>query len=657
MKGPAGFASILTPIAFALAATASPQADRYSGLGVESVPREVLSRHAPKPLPEGLSRKIQMLWDVRAPELGIVSPDGSRLFFDWSVTGTSQLWRLDGPERFPVQLTGGQDRTSIRGITPDGKTLLVQRDRQGEENPGLYWMSAEGGPLAAIQHRPGVQTIFDLVSPDGRYVCFHSNDETKDSYAVYRFDLATKTKEAVFDEPGLWSVGDLRPDGRLLLRKATGTFRAEYAEYVPATKTLVPLFGQGESVAYSARYGPAEGQLLVLTPKFGEFRRLYSFSNRQFVPVTPELKWDVSGFSIDQGRSHVLYTVNEAGYTRFFALDARTLEPLRLPKLPAADHVRAGSTTPDGRYTTLGVETAQAPPSSYVCDWKTATLTRWAIPSAPEVDTGEFAAATLEAYPARDGTPIPMFVRRPKRCDPAPCPVVIEFHGGPEAQALPGFNPDAQLFVDAGFVYAEPNVRGSDGYGKSWIDADNGPKRLAIITDIEDAARYAREKWAVGGRAPKVGILGWSYGGYSALIGMTMFAGAYDAGVSLVGISSFLTFLKNTAPYRRTLRTAEYGDPETDREALVKLSPITWIDRLKGPLLVEQGANDPRVPVGEAVQIFEAAAGGGTPTELVIFPDEGHLPGKRENQVLMAGHALLWMERYLKGEAGTPEVH
>ena len=132
------------------------------------------------------------------------------------------------------------------------------------------------------------------------------------------------------------------------------------------------------------------------------------------------------------------------------------------------------ATTPNGRFTTFGVETAKAPRTSYVYDWEKGTLTRWVVPSAPEVDTPTFAAATLETYPARDGTPIPVFVRRPARCEPEPCPVIVEFHGGPEGQAQPGFSTYAQIFVDAGFVFVEPNVRGSDGYGKTWLDADNG---------------------------------------------------------------------------------------------------------------------------------------------------------------------------------------
>jgi dipeptidyl aminopeptidase/acylaminoacyl peptidase len=205
----------------------------------------------------------------------------------------------------------------------------------------------------------------------------------------------------------------------------------------------------------------------------------------------------------------------------------------------------------------------------------------------------------------------------------------------------------AQLFVDSGFALVQPNVRGSDGYGKTWLKADDGPKRLAVITDIEDAATWARRAFAVDGVAPRVGIYGGSYGGYSALVGMTMFAGAYDAGVSIVGIANLLTFLENTAPYRRLLRVTEYGDPVKDREALVKLSPVSYVDRVKAPLLVQQGASDPRVPVGEAVQIHDVLAARGVPVELVIFADEGHGAQKRENQVLMLGKTIEFFRKHL----------
>jgi len=618
----------------------------YSGHGAASVSKEILDKYAPKPLPDDLARGIQAMLDVRAPGSGVLAPDGGALFFSWRVTGVSQIWRLEGPMRFPVQLTGGQDQTRVAGVTPDGTALVIERDRKGEENPGLYLLDPRGGPLQLIQHKPGIQTQFQFTSDDGRYVYYRSNDKKPDSYALYRYDRREKRSEEVFAQEGIWNIADHRGE-RLLLGKEVGSNMTEFYQW--DGKQLAPLFGQGEREEYEAMFGPGEGEVLTQTPHFGEFRRLYSWRQGKFTPVTPELGFDVSSFTIDRPRQRVLYTVNEGGYTRLHAVDARTHAEEKLPGLPASDHVSFLGTTPDGRFTVLAVDTGTEPVQSYALDWKTGKLARWHVGSAPEVDLSQFVRAKLETYPARDGTPIPVLVRTPQSCE-KPCPVIVNFHGGPEAQAQPGFSTRAQMFVERGFVFVEPNVRGSDGYGKTWIHADDGAKRLSIITDIEDAAVWARKRFADGGKAPKVGIFGGSYGGYSSLIGMTMFAGAYDAGVEIVGISNLVTFLTNTAPYRRALRISEYGDPEKDREALLELSPITYLDRVKGPLLIIQGASDPRVPVGEAVQIHDALAARKLPVELLIFSDEGHGAQKRDNQVFQTGYSLRFFRKHLQGK-------
>jgi dipeptidyl aminopeptidase/acylaminoacyl peptidase len=624
----------------------------YAGHGAESVGPEQLAKYRPTPIPEELERRIQSMSDLRSPSAGRLSPDGKALYFNWSITGVTQAWKLDGPRRFPVQLTGGDDITFVSGMPPNGSRLIIQRDRKGEENPGLYLQDPNGGPLVLVQHLRGVQTSLQIVSDDSRWLYYRSNDKKKDSYALYRVDLSDPklAKELVLDRDGIWVVEDIRPDGALLLAKETGSISREIYEYDPAKKDLAPLFGQGEMEEYDVHYGSHPGEVLVRTNKLGEFRRLYAWTKAKGLePIGETLKFDISGYSVDRKRTRVLYEVNENGYTRLRALDAKGYKPIELPKLPDADHVFPGATTPDGRFTTLSIDDGLHPLQAFVLDWKTKKLERWHAPSTPEIDTTRFVRAALEHYPARDGVEIPVLVRRPKQCASDPCPVIMTFHGGPEGQAVPGFSSSAQLYVERGFVFVEPNVRGSDGYGKTWFHADDGPKRLEVITDIEDAAAWAKKTFASNGRAPKIGVLGISYGGYSALIGMSRFAGSYDAGVDVVGISNLITFLRNTAPYRRILRVTEYGDPDKDADALKKLSPMTYLDRVKSPLMIVAGASDPRVPAGESIQIHEALKARGVPTELVIFPDEGHGAQKRGNRVLQTGYAIAFFEKHLLG--------
>jgi protease II len=654
---------VLSFFVMAIAGVAQAQDTTYSGLGADSVNKEIVAKFAPPPLDPSFSRTIELMLDVRAPGLGIPAPDGNALYFGWGITGSSQVFKLDKPKGFPVQLTGGEDNTSVRGVTPDGKWIVLSRDSGGQENPGLYLQSTSGGPLHTVFEMRKVQAHFAFVTADSREIYFTANDVSPDSYTVYKYDIASGTRTRVFGEKGYWAVMDHKGSGaslRLLLAKRPSSLASEYYEYAPSTQQLTPLVGAGESVDYEAQYGAQPGELLVATDKFRDLKTFYRWkigtdtSAASFREVFASPSMEVSEIKIDYARRYIYVELNDRGYTKLVVLDAKTFEQVALPLPRDADHVDAGVTSEDGRYVTIGVSTPTGPRVSYVWDWQKRALVQWLVPSSPEVDLASFVPAKLVTYPAKDGTPIPAFVRVPKGCasdenaTSDPCPAIVMFHGGPEGQAKPGFSTYRQIFVNAGYILVEPNVRGSGGYGRKWLDADNGPKRLDVIGDIEDASRYVRAQYARNGKAPKVGVMGGSYGGYATLVAMTMFAGAYDAGVSNVGISNLESFLRNTAPYRRALRVSEYGDPDRDGEALRKLSPVTYIDRAKGPILIMQGVNDPRVPVGEAVQMHELLAKRGVTAPLMLFGDDGHGAARRSSAAQQIGQTIKFFDEHLK---------
>ncbi len=599
-------------------------------------------------LPTELSEKIQNYLDIGAPGAGKLDAGGKRLFFNWNVTGTRQIWRLDGPNAFPVQLTGGELTTVPYDVTPDGKWLIIGRDRGGEENPGLYLMDPKGGPARVIKHKPRVQTRFQFVTKDSAWIYYVSNDQRPDAYAIYRYALADGKTEVVFNEPGLWSIEDHQDDGTLLLKKSTGSMSHEIYEWSPATRQARPLFGQGQSNAYQTAYGFHPGEIIVATQAMKDFAEIYSWRDGKFTVIGANLPWDKMSPALDPQRKTIFYNVNENGYQRLYAIDAATYLPRPLPPFPDADHVRLASFDPSGRYAMLSVSLTSAPPVNYSYDLQTDQLTQWGKPSSPEMDASQFTTAELSHYPARDGTKIPMLVRRPPACRQKLCPVLVSFHGGPEGQASPGFSPMMQAYLDDGFVIVEPNVRGSSGYGRAWLDADNKGKRLEVLTDIADAGLYIKNNWQVDGVSPKVGVLGGSYGGYATNVAMTIFAGVYDAGSAVVGMSNLITFIENTAPYRRLLRMNEYGNPAVDREVMEKLSPLFHVDKIVGPLQLIQGANDPRVPVSEAVQMLERMREKNIPGSLIVFPDEGHGFVKRSNRVLFLGNQLLFFRKHLR---------
>ena len=626
-----------------------PPPTTYSGIGAESVTPEDLAKFAAPQLDSKITRRIQTMLDVRGTGGGALTKNGQRMFFNWKVTGTTQVWRQDGAMKLPVQLTGGEDNTSIAGLAPDDSFVVVSRDVGGQENPGLYLLDPSGGPLTLVQHTRKVQTSLQFISEDSKSLYFSANDIKDDSYAIYRYDVKAATRELVFDTPGLWAVADHRGDDWLLI-KNLGNTQQEVYSYNVKSKALTPLLGQNEVEEYAVEFGAKPGQILARTSKLDEFQRVYSLEGGKLTAVSPDVKFEVQDFAIDEARKRLYISTNEAGYSKLAVLDAKTLKPLTLPKLLKADHTAIASLSRDGRFAQLVVSGAQLPATTVVFDWQTKKTTTWRVPETPEVDVTRFANQTIETYPARDGTTIPMFVRRPTKCAADPCPVIVSFHGGPESQARPGFSASAQLYVDAGFVFVEPNVRGSSGYGKGWLHADDAAKRLNVITDIEDASKHIRSAWAKNGVAPKLGVVGGSYGGYSTLMAMTYFAGAYDAGVALYSISSLDTFLMNTAPYRRILRISEYGDPVKDKEAMKQLSPITHVSKVKAPLLMIQGANDPRTPAGEAIVIYRDLERRKIPAGLIVFPDEGHGASKRSNIVLQIGHTIAFFERHLLGK-------
>jgi dipeptidyl aminopeptidase/acylaminoacyl peptidase len=624
---------------------------QYKGHGGESVSPEIIKKYAPPTLNPEMTNKLKKMFDVSAPGMGLLSPDKKTMYFSWKVTGQNHIWKIQGPKSFPTQLTSGSDSVSLKDIAPNGKFLIVGKDINGQENPGLYKLDLKSGLISELYRKDKVQAGFSFLTDDSKYLYFTANDKKPDSYSTYKLNLDTMKLETVYDGDGNWYVADQKNNGQnLLFVKYNGARINEYYDFESATKKMTPVIGQNEKSEYDVSFSQKENEYLVLSDK-ENFKKLYLYKNKELKLLTPkELEFDVSGFSVDHKRSRIMYNVNRGGYTMLYAMDAKTFKPISIPEFKGADHVFSGMTTRDGQVSMLGVISAKSPRLSYSYDWKAKKMTQWVLPSAPEVNLNDFAVAELLSYTTRDGVQIPMFVRFPPGCKSSKgCPVVVHFHGGPEGQSEAGFSPLAQAFVNEGFIFAEPNVRGSDGYGKEWIDSDNGIKREKVITDIEDASIWIKKNWKNSkNESPKIGVMGWSYGGYSTLYAMTKFAGAYNAGVALVGMSNLVSFIQNTAPYRRILRMSEYGNPETDLDFMKRLSPVTYVDQVRDPLMIIQGANDPRVPAGEAIQMHERLSSKKIKSQLIIFADEGHGSSKKENQVLEIGHMIEFFKTHLK---------
>jgi dipeptidyl aminopeptidase/acylaminoacyl peptidase len=269
------------------------------------------------------------------------------------------------------------------------------------------------------------------------------------------------------------------------------------------------------------------------------------------------------------------------------------------------------------------------------------------------VDLARLASPELVRFPAHDGLELSGWLYRPPGGGPGP--VVISFHGGPEGQERPGFSYTYQALLARGIGVFAPNVRGSSGFGKRFVNLDNGPLRVDAIKDIESCADFLVGRRIADPR--RIGIMGGSYGGYMTLAGLTEFPDLFAAGANLYGMVNFETFFAHTEPWMAAISTVEYGDPATQKDLLRRLSPLHKLARVKAPLLVLHGANDTNVPLVEAKQVEEDLRKRGVPVEAVIFPDEGHGFRKIPNRVRAAVEIVRWFERYLQpktGEGGKP---
>ena len=367
--------------------------------------------------------------------------------------------------------------------------------------------------------------------------------------------------------------------------------------------------------------------------------------------ISSDVPWNVVDIAQSDDGRLLAFSSNEDGIGKLHVRSLPDLAPVALPALPIGV-VGNFAFSPDNTRLAVTINTATSPSDVYVIGLADASLTRWTQSEVGGLDSSRFLAPTLVRYPTfdtLDGKPrtIPAFYYKPE--GDGPFPVVVQIHGGPESQALPVFNPTIQyLLREAKIAVLVPNVRGSAGYGKDYLLLDNGEKREDSVKDIGALLDWIALQPELD--AARVGVYGGSYGGYMVLAAMTHYNDRLRAGVDVVGISNFTTFLKNTESYRRDLRRAEYGD---ERDISMhsfheRIAPLNNAQKIKRPLFVAQGANDPRVPASEAEQIVAKVRGNGGDVWYLLFGDEGHGFAKKTNaDYFGAAQMLFWREHLL----------
>ncbi|MEN9866662.1 MAG: hypothetical protein RL748_2252 [Pseudomonadota bacterium] len=406
-----------------------------------------------------------------------------------------------------------------------------------------------------------------------------------------------------------------------------------------------------ELVRYAHAHFASDDKSLILTAdSHGEFQQLMKLdlATLKATPWTADIKWDVSSVELDRKGTRLAATINREGLSELHLFDAKSGKSIKAPALPAGGVART-DWHPATQELGFSLNNAQSPGEVYVLNQKTAQVEQWTTPHATGVDTSKFPAAEIIRWNSFDQRSISgLIARPPKDKFKGPRPVLISIHGGPEAQATIGFlGRSNYLLGELGITLIQPNVRGSSGFGKSFLKLDNGMLREDSVKDIGALLDWIATQPDLD--AKRVMVSGGSYGGYMSLAVSTTYADRIVGAIDTVGISHFVTFLERTETYRRDLRRVEYGDernPEM-RAFMEKIAPLNNAQKITKPLFVIQGKNDPRVPVFEAEQIVAKVKQNNTPVWYLVADNEGHGFQKKNNADFAFFSQIRFMEEFL----------
>lgn len=534
-------------------------------------------------------------WRPGADELAVLVAPGGGL--------NSQIYlvAVDGGTEPRMITAGGQVNNRLSGWSDDGRYLLFSSTADGGVGMDCWWHDRETGENALLVENDGIG--FCTASPDSSQLVAWRMASRGDSN-LYLVDLADGTEQLLTPH-----VGVALSNGATWLDNDTLLFGTNIDREMFALARLeIDASGSAQPFEIIASRDDAElgGMALLADERVA-------------------LLWNAAGRS-------------ELGYH-----DLASGETMPGPALPAevAGQLSANEA---GTALLMGLTGPASPSNSWTLDVASGGFRQISATPHEGIDLGTLVRPELRTYTAHDGLELSGWLYRAPGVDGAG-PMVLNFHGGPEGQSRPVFRAVFQALLARGISVFDPNVRGSSGFGKTFVNLDNGALRFDGIRDIESTVQFVTESGLAD--PERLGIMGGSYGGYMVMAGLTEYPEAFAAGANLFGVVNFKTFFEQTEPWMAAISTVEYGDPVKDAELLAQLSPINKVDRVVAPTIVLHGANDTNVPVVEAEQVVESLEARGVPVEYVLFPDEGHGWRKTKNRITSDVAIVRWFEEHL----------
>jgi dipeptidyl aminopeptidase/acylaminoacyl peptidase len=607
-------------------------------------------------IPAAVAESVGRYTEFRSAFLSGWHPSRREMLISTRFGDTSQVHEVRMPGGARRQLTFFPDR--VAGASWPRRSedyLLFAKDRGGDEFAQIYRLDEGTGAITMVSDGGRSQNYPGPWSHRGDRLAFSStrrNGADRDVYVMDPRDPAT-TRRVLEVKGGGWGPTDWSPDdARLLVVEGISVNESHVwsVDVATGTKTLVTPKGGPEKVAYRGPRWSADGKgLYVTTDRDSEFHRLtrVDLATGKHTFLTSHIPWDVDAFEPSPDGKTIAFVTNEEGLSVLRFLDTTTGKETPAPRLPVG---LLGGLEWHGNGRDLGFvhTSARSPADVYSVDVTSGRVERWTESETGGLNAQAFSEPELVRWRSFDGRTISGFLYKPPFRFAGPRPVVIEIHGGPEGQSRPGFQGRDNYILDKlGVAILYPNVRGSTGFGKTFVKLDNGMLREDSVKDIGALLDWIPTRPDLD--ASRVMVTGGSYGGYMTLAVATHYDAKLRCSLDVVGISNFVTFLENTEAYRRDLRRVEYGDERDPamREFLLRIAPANNAHQITKPLFVVQGRNDPRVPWTESEQMVATVKRNGGPVWYLLADDEGHGFAKKKNQDFQFYATVAFMKAHL----------
>ncbi len=638
--------SVCALVGFADVAAAEDVLRPNDQLAVDGVPA----------IASSVATKAQKYTDYRAALFAAWLPASRQVLALTRFAETPQVHLVRQPGGDRKQLTFFPDRVQAASFPrANAGYFLLTKDVGGNEFFQHYRFDLKTGDVELLtdgraRNEPGVWShggnryVYTSTRRDGR---------SNDFYVVT--DGRRETDRLLSEVQGTgWEPSDWSPDDRtIVVRQAISINEARLYLVDVATGRMRPALpgdGGSERVAYDGAKFSADGRsLYVTTDRGSEWKRLgrVDLETGHFEPISAGIEWNVERFSLTPDGKRLAFVTNEDGISRIYLVETASNGVTPVRNVPDGV-IYTLDWSNDGRDLAFTLGSADTPADVFSVNPATGAVDRWTESETGGIAPESFVKPELVRWPSFDGRSLSGFLYRPTAAGAKPLPVIVNIHGGPEAQSRPAFLGRSNYFLnELGVALIYPNVRGSDGYGKTFLDLDNGTKREDAVKDIGALLDWIRTRPDLD--PDRVMITGGSYGGYMTLACSVHYADRIRCSVDVVGISNFVTFLERTEAYRRDLRRVEYGDERdpTMRAFLEKISPLNGVDRITKPLFIVSGQNDPRVPVGEGRQMVEALRAKGRTVWSLVAKDEGHGFAKKANADFQFYATVQFVEDYL----------